>query len=150
GHGAPVNCLAFSPDGKTLASGSNDKTVKIWDLASGKEVVTLQSHARPVVSVAFSPDGKMLASACDSTAPFDIRTGLVEKDDNIKLWDVATGKEKLTLKGLTAKVQSLCFGPDGAKLASAGQIKIWDTGTGKEEMTIDKGNPYCRAVAFSS
>src|SRR5262245_11648702 len=66
GHGAPVNCLAFSPDGKLLASGSVAKSIKIWDLATGKEIFTLQGHARPVLSLAFSPDGKTLASACDS------------------------------------------------------------------------------------
>jgi WD40 repeat protein len=150
GHGAAVSCLAFSSDGKLLASGSSDKTIKIWYLPTGKELATLQGNARPVLAVAFSPDGRILASACDSTAPFDIRSGLVEKDDNIKLWDLKTSAEKRTLKGLTAKVQSLCFSPDGTKLGSSGQIKIWNVGTGKEEMTIDKGNPYCRTVAFSS
>ena len=80
-----VCCVAFSPDGKTLASGSEDKTIKLWDVATGKEQATLKGHTEWVKSVAFSPDGKTLASGSG--------------DSTIKLWDVATGKEQATLKG---------------------------------------------------
>jgi WD40 repeat protein len=71
-----VWCLAFSPDGKLLASGSSDRTIKLWDVATGKERATLRGHAGEVSSVCFSPDGKVLASGGD--------------DRTIKLWDVAT------------------------------------------------------------
>ena len=79
--------VAFSPDGKTLASGSEDETIKLWDVATGKEQATLKGHTHAVCSVAFSPDGKTLASGSG--------------DKTIKLWDVATGKEQATLKGHT-------------------------------------------------
>jgi WD40 repeat protein len=75
--------VAFSPDGKILASASHDKTVKFWDVATGKERATLQEHTQAVMSVAFSPDGRMLASAGGST---------FGKPGELKVWDIATGK----------------------------------------------------------
>ena len=74
GHTSLVNSVAFSPDGKTLASGSRDATIRLWDVASGREFKTLKGHLSDVDSIAFSPDGKTLASASD--------------DKTIKLWDV--------------------------------------------------------------
>ena len=88
GHSDAVLSVAFSPDGKTLASGSWDKTIKLWDVKTGKELATLNGHTETVMFVAFSPDGKTLASA--------------SWDKTIKLWDVATSKERATLKGHTA------------------------------------------------
>src|SRR5262245_45484368 len=78
GHTKAVVCVAYSPDGKTLASGSLDTTVKLWDVRTGKERATLKGHTDKVWSVAFSPDGKTLASG--------------SHDKTIKLWDVQTGK----------------------------------------------------------
>src|SRR5262245_5700194 len=78
GHTFNVNSVAFSPDGKTLASGSIDETIKLWEVATGKELATLMGHTDSVLSVVFSPDGKTLASG--------------SRDRTIKLWDVATGK----------------------------------------------------------
>ena len=83
-----VSSVAFAPDGKTLATGSWDRTVKLWDVTTGKELATLKGHTDAVSSVAFAPDGKTLA------------TGSV--DQTVKLWDVTTGKELATLKGHTA------------------------------------------------
>jgi WD40 repeat protein len=110
--------VAFSPDGKTLASGSDDNTIKLWDVATGKEQATLKGHTAWVASVAFSPDGKTLASGGDTT---------------VRLWDME-GKELATLKGHTKGVNSVAFSPDGKTLASGSQdktIKLWDVSPAK-------------------
>jgi WD40 repeat protein len=122
GHMAFVSSVAYSPDGKTLASGSADTTIKLWDVATGKEQATLKGHTdNTVTSVAYSPDGKTLASGSWETT--------------IKLWDVATGKEQATLKGHTHYVYSVAYSPDGKTLASGSYdetIKLWDVATGKQ------------------
>lgn len=122
GHTKDINSVAFSPDGKTLASGSGDETIKLWDVESGNELRTLAGHTMPVYSVAFTPDGKTLASG--------------SADKTVKLWDVETGKEIRTFTGHTAWVTSIAFSSNGRKLASASggegkTIRVWDAVTGE-------------------
>ena len=88
GHTNAVSSVAFAPDGKTLGTGSDDRTVKLWDITTGKDLATLKGHIF-VESVAFAPDGKTLATGSGQT---------------VKLWDVTTGKELATLKGHTSVV----------------------------------------------
>jgi len=138
GHGNSVSSIVFSLDGRTIASGSYDKTVRLWDVASGQEVRTLGGHKDGVNSVAFSPDGKTLAS------------GSVDK--TVKLWDVASGRELRTLSGHTGTVYSMAFSPDGKTLASAGGdkvVKLWDMASGREVRTLSGHNEGVNSAVFS-
>ncbi|MBP5975020.1 CHAT domain-containing protein [Brasilonema sp. CT11] len=136
-HTFSVNSVSFSPDGKTLASASYDKTVKLWDVNTGQEVKTLNGHTHSVTSVSFSPDGKTLASA--------------SRDKTVKLWDVNSGREIKTLNGHTSYVFSVSFSPDGKTLASASQdktVKLWDKDSGQEVKTL-RHTSDVKSVSFS-
>src|SRR5271166_4711471 len=98
GHSQPVVSVAFSPDGKTLASASYDGTLKLWDVTNGKERTTFKGHRGCVGAVAFNADGKTLASAIMGSPT------LSADNNTIKLWEVTTGKERAILKGHTSMV----------------------------------------------
>ena len=165
GHTSNVNSVTFSPDGETIASGSTDATVKLWDVATGTLKATLERHidffspeARN--SVAFRPDGRTIASG--------------SLDETVKLWDVATGTLKATLEGHTDLVRSVAFSPDGRTIASgAGDyvesddpisrqgtlyypvsvrdatVKLWDVATGTLKATLEGHTGPVNSVAFS-
>ena len=122
GHTDPVRAVAFSPDGKRIASASSDKTVKIWDAATNQEIRTLRGHAGGVFGLAFSPDGRQIAS--------------ISWDSTVKLWNVATGQEVRTFRGIVHRPSdyvgnAVAFHPDGRWIAAAsydGRVVAWELG----------------------
>ena len=115
GHTRIIRSISFSPDGQTLASGSEDNTIRLWDAVTGNHKTTLIGHTKGVVSVSFSPDGRTLASG--------------SWDNTIRLWDAVTGNHKTTLTGHRGLVFSVAFSPDGQTLASGGYdgtMILWD------------------------
>ena len=146
GHVEWVTSVAFSPDGKTLVSGSHDGTLIIWNLATGKQIRTIEDHrqhGRPfeVVSVAYSPDGKRVASS--------------SSDETVRVWEAATGTPVSKFSNVKY-AQAISFSPDGTRLAVANceSVLVWNLSTGILINTIQKarmreGGQYCAEnVAF--
>ena len=137
GHSGAVRSLVFSSDGK-LASGSEDKTVRVWDGATGQQLWASDAHKDEILAVAFSSDAKKLASA--------------SKDKTVKLWDVTTAQKLVELVGHKFEVSAVAFSPDGKTVATGGAdktIKLWDPNTGQERTTFARHDSRVAAVAFS-
>ncbi|QHG20757.1 ribosome assembly protein 4 [Nostoc sp. ATCC 53789] len=135
GHSGGVNSVSFSPDNQTIATASDDNTVKLWD-RSGKELKTLKGHSGWVNSVSFSPDNQTIATA--------------SSDNTVKLWD-RSGKELKTLKGHSGWVNSVSFSPDNQTIATASDdntVKLWDR-SGKELKTLKGHSGWVNSVSFS-
>jgi WD40 repeat protein len=136
--------VAISPDDKRIVSGSSDKTVKVWDTGTGKNLLTLKGHTAAVVCVAFSPVGKRIATG---------------SYDTVKVWDAGTGKSLLTIKGFKGPVFSVAFSPDGKRIVSGsgagnpfapgkpgGEVKVWDAQTGQELLSFKGHADPCGIV----
>ena len=163
GHSNSVNSVAISPDGQILVSGSDDKTITIWDLSTGQELRTLTGHSESVNSVAISPDGQILVSSShtvvsvrtvvnyNSESHTAVMGNVYNTINKIKIWQLSTGQELRTLEG-DASVLSLAISPDGQILVSGSAdntIKIWQLSTGEELRTLTGHSESVNSVAIS-
>ena len=138
GHTDAVWSVAYSPDGSTLASGSADRTIRLWDAHTGEHKQTISGHTDTVWSVVYSPDGSTLASGSG--------------DKTIRLWDAHTGEHKQTISGHTEVVWSVAYSPDGSTLASGSgdkTIRLWNAHTGEHKQTISGHTDSVWSVAYS-
>jgi len=137
GHADRVSSVTFSPDGKLLASGSDDKTIKLWNVATGAVVRTLVGHSESVTSVAFSPDGSLLASG--------------STDSTVRMWEVATDTVRILSDAERGGIYTVAFSSDGKLLASgswSGSVMLWDVATRNgEQLHGQCGNVW--SVVFS-
>jgi len=132
-----VSAVAFSPDGKRIASGRTDHTAEVWDAKSGKKLLTLSCGGQ-VNSVAFSPDGRRIVTG--------------STDETAKVWDAQSGEELLTLKGHSYSVNSVAFSPDGRRIVTGSTdetAKVWDAQSGEELLTVSLRDQV-NSVAFSA
>jgi WD40 repeat protein/serine/threonine protein kinase len=179
-HASAVLCLAVSPNGRLLATGTSghDGAIVLWDLTTRKEVRRITAHSGPVRRVSFSPDSRRLAAAAENgmVRVWEVATGrnllhLQHGDDGtcvafspdsrflasggeqfVKVWDTATGAERTTLHGHRGRIMGLAFSPDGARLASASDedriVKLWDTTTWSEVATLGPHVGLALSVSF--
>lgn len=135
-RGADVRCLAMSPDGRWLVTGDADHSVRVFELATGRQVLHLEHPDGEVTGVSFRPDGLRLASAGGAV---------------VQVWDVARGQKVLSFKSAPGKLSRVTYSPDGKRLATAGfasPLQVWDAETGKEVQKL-AGNTSHHGIAFS-
>ena len=138
GHTSRVTKIVFSPDGAMLASTSEDRTIRLWNIATRTHKHTLTGHNSRIYSVAFSPDGLTLASGSEN--------------GRIRFWNVTTGQYRVTLEGHSRSVGSVAFSPDGQTLASGSSdrtIRLWNATTGQYRVTLEGHSESINSVAFS-
>lgn len=149
-HLGPVRAVAFSPDGKWLGTGSGDRTARLWETTTGREVARLD-HPEEVTHLAYSPDGHFLATGMHGMWHEE------EKPTTVRLWEVPSGRE-IALLAHPRIFTCLVFSPDGSRLATGcgdGIIRMWETATGREMFRLDaqkKEKEYedsVRSLAFS-
>ncbi|MCL2004870.1 MAG: hypothetical protein FWG73_01785 [Planctomycetaceae bacterium] len=138
GHTNDVSSVAFSPDGRRIVTSSSDRTARIWDAESGRELQTLSGHTDDVNFAAFSPDGRhIVTSSSDRTA---------------RIWDAESGRELRRLQGHRDTVESAVFSPNGRRIVTGSEdntIRIWDAESGRALQTLQGHRDDVNSVAFS-
>src|SRR2546425_555088 len=138
GHSNTVEAVAWSPDGKRIASGSDDNTVQVWDATTGGKMLIYRGHSSPVWVVAWSPDGRRIASGSD--------------DRTVQVWDAFTGAKLFTYRGHADDVHAVAWSPDGKRIASGsadGTGQVWDAADGGHVYTYSGHSLSVNAVAWS-
>ena len=121
-----LRAVAFSPDGARVLAGGDDRTIRAWEAATGRDAGVFAAHQDGVMGVGFSPDGRTVVSA--------------SRDNTVRLWDAATGSEFRVFKGHTFTVMSACFSPSGRHVLSASwdhTVKVWDVESGRAVVTLE-------------
>jgi Tol biopolymer transport system component/cytidylate kinase len=138
GHAANISCVAVSPDGQQIVSGSWDKTVRVWDAHTGDELAVLEGHSRVVTSASFSPNGQQIVSG--------------SSDKTVRVWNAQTGIQLAVLEGHSRVVTSALFSPDGQQIVSGSSdktVRIWNAQTGDQLAVLEGHSNSVTSASFS-